>query len=27
MLRDKLELSKLATSAIEHAAIARFQSA
>jgi tellurite resistance protein len=27
MLRDKLKLSKLATSAIEHAAIARFQSA
>ncbi len=27
MLRDKLELSKLATAAIEHAAIARFQSA
>ena len=25
MLRDKLELSKLATAAIEHAAIARFQ--
>ena len=27
MLRDRLDLSKLATSAIEHAAIARFQSA
>ena len=27
MLRDRLELSKLATAAIEHAAIARFQSA